>query len=79
MPLTIRRRDPVGPAGGHRDHPSCCRQRKRLDGREAARRNDGPAWLLLKVAAALLTYAVAALTLAHRWAKAGDQRLWSEV
>jgi hypothetical protein len=35
--------------------------------------------LLLKVAIGLLAYAVGALGLAHRWAKTGDQRLWTEV
>lgn len=34
--------------------------------------------LLLRTGAVLLAYAIGALTLAHRWAKAGDQRLWSE-
>lgn len=35
--------------------------------------------LLLRGGAVLLAYAIGALTFAHRCAKAGDQRLWSEI
>ncbi|MCW2545375.1 MAG: hypothetical protein JWM40_2927 [Frankiales bacterium] len=35
--------------------------------------------LLLGAGALLLATAIGALTLAHRWARACDQRLWSEV